>query len=179
MSKDLYMEAYGSAGLSVIETSMERIIKGNISHYGGHDYSMEQTAICIAVAPHLGGLFADLWNIQEVPKHDILNAHEGQLHGYDTSIRIAEAIHSMHASELSFIVDKPNAQEDEQTTALYFASQVDRIKNDMCEIIKITAHEKRDAMRKFTPKPPEKKPKELKPAGPKPPGYIPDDEDIY
>ncbi len=172
IAKDLYIEAYENAGMSVIKTSMERLIKGNISNYGGgQDYSIEQNAICIAIAPHLGGLFVDLWNIQEIPSHDVLNAHEGQLHGYSTSIGIAEAIDSIQASELAFIVERANLNEDEDKTALYLASQIDKIKGDMCEIIKITANEKRDAMRKFTPKPPANKPKEPKPLAPKPPGY--------
>ncbi len=173
MAKDLYLNAYERSGFDVVKTSLEILMTGNLERYGHHNYSNEQKAACLFFAPHLAGLFADFWNAEEVPAHDALNSHAGQLHGYDTAAIIADEIYGkVSASDLDFIVEDVNENESEAGTALYFSAIVEKIKDDMCAIIKFTSHDKREAMRKFTPKAPELKHQHiLKPSGPKPPGY--------
>ena len=118
MAKDLYLQAYEDAGLDVIKTSLQILMTGKIEKYGHRNYDDEHKNVCRVLSPHFAGLFADFWNAQEVPKHDIYNAHEGQLHGYDTAIRIADEMHAfLHASDLDFIVEAPNKGQNDAETA--------------------------------------------------------------
>lgn len=178
MAVDLYAQAFDKAGTDAVTKSLERLMHGHLSDFGGNaDYTAVEKDFARALAPHFAGLYADLWNDIEMEAHDIYDGAGGQLQGYRTASALADYVAvNVEASDMDFTIRHVPDGQNETDVALDFVEMFNKLKGDFCEIIRVTAQEKQDAFRKLIPHAPKldaaAKPK---PSGPKDPFTVSDD----
>ncbi|TNE32387.1 MAG: hypothetical protein EP349_01735 [Alphaproteobacteria bacterium] len=178
MTVDLYAQAFEKAGTDVVTKSLERLMGGHLSEFGGSaDYTQLEKDFARALAPHFAGLYADFWNNVEMEAHDVYDATGGQFYGYRTAAAIADYVAlNVQATDMDFTIRHIPDGQSETDVALDFVEMFNKLKGDFCEIIRVTSQEKQDSMRKLVPDAPKlEAAAKPKPSGPKDPYTVSDD----